>query len=382
MSTGATRREEGTTLERTLHVALELDDKRWTLAFTTGLGQRPRRRAVAPRDRGAVLREVERAKGRFGLDEGTRVVSCYEAGREGFWLHRFLASEGIENRVVDAASIEVSRRKRRAKSDRLDVDQLLTKLVRYEAGDRRVWSVVRVPTVEEEDARHLTRDLSTMKRERTRASNRIKGLLATQGVRLPVGRGLPADIEEVRLWDGSELPPGLKARVLRTWEHWQWVHERILAGERERHRLLRTSQAPEVEKVRQLILLHGIGDNSAWPFVVEFFGWRRFRNRREVGALAGLAPTGRKSGQELDQELGISKAGNAHIRAIAIEIAWGWLRHQPDSALSRWYREKYADHGRRMRKIGIVALARRLLIELWRYLETGAIPEGATLRTS
>lgn len=382
MPTGATRREEGTASRRTLHVAIELDDKRWTLAFTTGLGQRARVRAVAPRDRDAVLREVARAKRRFGLEEGTRVVSCYEAGREGFWVHRWLESQGIESRVVDAASIEVSRRKRKAKSDGLDVRQLLTKLVRYEAGDRRVWSVVRVPTVEEEDARHLTRDLSTMKKDRTRASNRIKGLLATQGVGLSVGRGLPAELEGVRLWDGSALPPGLKARVLRTWEHWQWVHDRILAVEKERRRLLRTSEAPEVEKVRQLMMLRGIGDNSAWVFVVEFFGWRRFANRREVGALAGLAPTGRKSGQELDQELGISKAGNSQIRAIAIEIAWGWLRHQPGSDLSGWYREKYADRGRRMRKIGIVAVARRLLIDLWRYLETGAIPEGATLRTS
>ncbi|MGD2068045.1 MAG: IS110 family transposase [Gemmatimonadota bacterium] len=377
MTTGATRREEDTTVRRTLHVALELDDKRWTLAFTTGLGQRPRTRAVAPRDREAVLREVERAKRRFGLEGGVRVVSCYEAGREGFCLHRWLEYEGIENRVVDAASIEVSRRRRRAKSDRLDVGQLLTKLVRYEAGDRRVWSVVRVPTVEEEDARHLTRDLSTMKRERTRASNRIKGLLATQGVRLSVSRCLPAEVEDVRLWDGSTLPPGLKARVLRTWEHWQWVHERILACEKERRQLLRTSQAPEVEKVRQLMMLHGIGDNSAWPFVVEFFGWRRFRNRREVGALAGLAPTGRKSGQELDQELGISEAGSAHIRAIAIEIAWGWLRHQPQSALSVWYREKYADHGRRMRKIGIVALARRLLIGAVALPGDGRDPRGS-----
>jgi transposase len=363
-------------------MAFELDDKGWKLGFTTGLGQRARRRQVKPRDREAILREIERARRRFGLEEGVRVVSCYEAGREGFWLHRWLGSEGVENRVVDAASIEVNRRARRAKTDRLDLAQLLRKLVRYEEGDRKVWSVVQVPTVEEEDARHLTRELTTLRKDRTRVLNRIGGLLATQGVALPVRKSSPEELDEVRLWDGSELPAGLKARVYRAWEQWMWTQGRIRDLEQERRGLLRNSEADEIKKVRQLMQLRGIGDNSAWVFVVELFGWRKFRNRREVGALAGLTPTPRKSGLALDQELGISKAGNRHIRAMAIEIAWGWLRYQPQSALSCWYQERFGDNSRRIRKIGIVAVARRLLIELWRYLETGAIPDGAMLKAS
>lgn len=379
MATGTTREGKGTNEPAVLHVALELDDLRWTLTMGTSIRRRPRQRQVRPRDQGAVLRAVTEAQERFGLTPEARVVSCYEAGREGFWLHRWLVSEGIENRVVDSASIEVNRRKRRVKADRLDGRKLLRMLIRYEGGEQGVWSVVRVPSVEAEDARQLHRELTTVKRDRVRVTNRIKGLLAAQGVRLEVHRDFPERIGKVRLWNGSSLPEGLKARLDRAWEQYRWLTERINALEGERRALLRTSQAENVERVRQLMALDGIGENSAWVFVTEFFGWREFRNRREIGALAGLTPTPYQSGAT-DREQGISKAGNRHVRAIVVQVAWGWLKHQPDSELSRWYNRRFGPGSSRVRKIGIIALSRRLLIELWRYLQTGAIPEGATVK--
>jgi transposase len=286
---------------------------------------------------------------------------------------------GIDNLVLDPASIEVSRRARRAKTDRLDVEKLLKMLMRYHGGEKEVWSVVRVPSVEAEDWRHLHRELLALKRARTRHSNRIKGLLATQGIRVPLTASFADELEGVRLWDGSPLPPGLHRGLKREYRCLQFVRQQISELEGERRGYIRTSEDPSVQKVRQLLKLSGIGDNSAWLFVMEFFGWRGFNNRREVGGLAGLTPTPYASG-ETSREQGISKAGNRHVRAMAIEIAWGWLRHQPDSELTLWFEERFGHGGKRMRKIGIVALARKLLIALWRYLETGAIPAGAQLK--
>jgi transposase len=379
METGTTSLMKDRPGDGILHVTFELDDLRWTLTMGTQMGRPPRQRRVRPRDRAAVLGEIEETKRRFGI-VGGRTVSCYEAGREGFWLHRWLVSEGIENRVVDSASIEVNRRKRRVKADRIDGKKLLRMLMRYEAGEKGVWSVVRVPSVEAEDARHLHRELTTLKRARVRVTNRIKGLLATQGVRPQLREDFLERIDAIRLWDGSRLPPRLQDRLQRGWERRAWLSERILLLERNRRELLRSSKTVDVEQVRQLLLLDGIGENSAWVFVTEFFGWRRFNNRREVGGLAGVTPANYQSGAT-SHDQGISKAGNRHVRHMAVQVAWAWLRHQPDSALSRWYNRKYGAGNPSLRKTGIVALARRLLIELWRYLETGAIPEGATLKT-
>jgi transposase len=285
----------------------------------------------------------------------------------------------VANHVVDSASIEVNRRKRRAKSDRLDVGALLRQLIRYLAGEPKVWSVVRVPTVLEEDQRQLHRELLTAKRDRARVTNRMKGLLANQGVVVQVGAGFLAELAALELWDGTALPPGLRVRLEREWAKVELFTAQIRQLEGERDEQLRSGTASALELVRQLLRLRGIGVNSAWLYVMEFFGWREFRNRREVGGLAGLAPTPYQSG-EMSREQGIAKAGNRYIRAMAIEIAWGWLRFQPDSALSRWYQERFGEGSSRIRRIGIVALARRLLVELWRYLETGVVPEGAVLK--
>jgi transposase len=362
-----------------LYLAFELGNKEWKLGFTIGQGQSPRRRVIDAGDLTALEWEIGQAKKRFGLPEATRVLSCYEAGRDGFWLHRYLTASGIENLVVDSASIEVNRQAKRAKTDRLDVRKLLSMLIRYDSGEKKVWSVVHVPSVEAEDKRHLHRELGILKGDRTRHTNRIKGLLVGQGVRLPVHGDFLERLERVRLWDGSPLPPGLRARLEREYAGWQFVNGHIQELEAQRAELLRTSSDPSVEQVRRLLRLRAIGENSAWLFVMEFFGWREFRNRREVGSLAGLTPTPYLSGDEM-REQGISKAGNRPIRAMAVEIAWAWLRYQPHSELSQWFLRRFAHGSKRVRKIGIVALARKLLVAFWRYLAFGEIPAGAQLK--
>jgi transposase len=313
------------------------------------------------------------------VKSATPVRSCYEAGRDGFWLHRYLTSLGIENAVVDSSSIEVNRRLRRAKSDRLDARKLVSMLLRYHAGERDVWSVVRVPTVEAEDRRQLHRELRTWKKECTRVTNRMKGLLATQGIRLPKGAEVRAGLDAVRLWDGTPVPPALRARLEREREHAQFLTTKIGELERERQRTIAHGQGVAVAKVRQLLRLRAIGPTGAWVYVNEFFGWRQFRTGKEVGAAAGLTPTPYQRGAER-REQGISKAGSRHLRAVAVEIAWSWVRNQPDSRLSQWYQTRFARWGTRARKVGIVALARKLLIALWRFLEFGVVPEGARLK--
>ena len=381
MEAETTRRTNDTPFTQNLYLAIELSDKKWKLGFTVGFGQSPRLRDVEAQELAGLAKEVWQAKERFGLPKNAPVSSCYEAGRDGFWLHRALLAQGVNNLVVDSASIEVNRRKRRAKTDRLDVGKLLTMLMRYHQGEKKVWSIVHVPSPEDEDQRQLHRDLMALKAEQTHHINRLKGLLASQGVALPFQKDFLSRLETVRLWDGSPLPSALHARMKREYERYRLVKQQINQLELERVEAVRTSTTPAVEQVRQLLRLKGIGMNSAWVYVMEFFSWRGFHNRREVGSLAGLTPTPYQSG-ESNREQGISKAGNRRIRAMAIEIAWCWLRFQPDSQLSHWYQERFAKGGSRARRIGIVALARRLLVDLWQYLEKGALPDGACLKSS
>jgi transposase len=297
--------------------------------------------------------------------------------------------------VVDSSSIEVNRRFRRAKTDRMDVAKLVDQLMRFERGEKKVWHVVRVPGAEAEDRRHLHRELEDLKVERTQHINRMKGLLAGQGVQLEIEVGFLERLSAIRLWDGRPIAEGLKARLQKEYERLQFIQGQIHELEAERVEAIRHSDSPEVEKVRQLLRLKGIGLNSAWVDTMEFFAWRDFRNRKEVGGLAGLTPTPYQSGDS-SRERGVSKAGNRHVRALAIEIAcrlapacrgfsrherWGWLRYQPESELSQWYQRRFGDGSSRVRRIGIVALARKLLVALWRYLETGLIPQGAVLKT-
>jgi transposase len=359
-----------------LGMAFETGVSEWKIAFSTGLGQRPRHRNLPARDLVRLEREIVQAKIRFGLPADTRVVSCYEAGRDGFWLHRALIAMGVENRIVDSSSIEVNRRQRRAKTDRLDAGKLVGMLFRWLWGDHKVWSVVRVPGPEEEDRRQLHRELMTARRDRNRLTNRIKGLLFGQGIRIQELKDLSVELPRMRIWNGEALPPRLTARIGRDWQKVEERNAQIRALLTERRRLMRTADDPGTACARRLFQLRGIGDNAAWLFALEFFAWREFRNRRQIGALSGLTPTPYQSGGE-NREQGISKAGNRWVRAVAIEIAWGWLRYQPDSELSQWYQRRFGHGSSRVRRIGIVALARRLLIELWKYLQTGIPPAGA-----
>ena len=363
-----------------LYMAFELGEAEWKLGFTIGFAQKPRIRTIKARDLVALEKEIRMAKKRFGLPEETPVLSCYEAGRDGFWIHRYLEKGGVRNLMVDSSSIEVNRKARRKKTDKQDTDKLLRMLMRYDQGEEKAWSVVHVPSVEAEDHRHLHREMATLKGERTRHINRIKGFLAGQGIGISIGTDFLEQLEEIRLWDGSRLLPGLRTRLAREYERMQFVEAQIKELETERLELIRYSTRPDVELVRQLMYLKGLGMASAWLYVMEFFGWRKFRNRREVGALSGLTPTPYQSGESA-RERGISKAGNTYIRSMAIQIAWGWLRHQPKSKHTLWYQERFGQGSKRMRKIGIVALARRLLVDYWRYLETGLVPEGAELKT-
>jgi len=362
-----------------LHLAFELGWSQWKLAFTIGQGQKARLRSMRARDLATLELEIAKAKKRFQLEPDARVVSCYEAGRDGFWLHRYLTARGIANVIVDSASIEVKRRKRRVKSDRLDAEKLVTMLVRYQAGERKVWSVVTVPSAAEEDQRQLHRELQELKDEQTRHTNRIKGLLASQGLALEeVNASLPAWLETAQLWDGSSLGQGLQRRLVRESQRWQFVHRQILELSAERRRRILHDETPQVDQVRRLLSLAGIGENGAWLLVYEFFAWRQIRNRKQAGALVGLTGTPYHSG-DCEREQGISKAGSRRMRKMLVELAWCWLRWQPESALSGWYARRFAGGKGPARKIGIVALARKLLIALWRYLERDELPAGAKL---
>lgn len=379
METAATRIEDHTTTAPVLYAAFELSNKKWKLGFTVGMGQKPRERVVPARDLSKVLEEIRAAKRRFKLSGSCRVVSCYEAGRDGFWLHRALVAADVENQVVDSSSIEVKRRPRRAKTDRLDLGKLVSMLIRYHSGETKVWSVVHVPDAEEEDRRQLHRELADLKGERAREINRIKGLLASQGIGLETRGQAKIDLDQVRLWDGSCLPEGMRGRLLRAQERIEFFSRQIQELERRRAEELESSPRVDIQQARALKALRGIGPTFAWDLVMEFFGWRKFRNRRQVGGLSGLTPTPYQSGDSAHEQ-GISKSGNRRVRARAIEMAWMWVRYQPESGLSRWFQDRFGQGSSRQRRIGIVALARKLLVALWRYLETGAIPNGAILK--
>jgi len=373
-----TARPDEYTRNPVMFMALELSAKKWKVGTTVGIGQKLRKESVEAADLRGLLEEVEKAKARFGLPADARVVSCYEAGRDGFWLHRWLTKQGIENVVIDPASVHVDRRKKKAKTDRLDLGKLVRTLIRWSDGEPKVWSVVQVPSVKDEDDRQLHRELQSLKKEQTRHVNRIKGLLVSQGVKLAIRKNFVEMLKRCRLWDGSSLSEHPVGRLEREYQRLEMVRRQILQLEAKRREALKASTYKKVEKVRQMKRLRGIGIESSWLFVMEFFGWRAFENRRQVGSLAGLTPTPHESGA-MSRELGIDKAGNPRVRAMAIEIAWSWLRFQPQSELSLWFEHRFGSGGKRARKIGIVALARRLLVALWRFVDQGVVPAGAVL---
>ncbi|MGH7393821.1 MAG: IS110 family transposase [Candidatus Rokuibacteriota bacterium] len=373
----ATTRPEMSVSEPTLYVAFELGKKDWKLAMTSGFGIQPWVRTVASRDWRAVERAITQGRARFGLSAAARVVSCYEAGRDGFWIHRALTALGIVNRVVDSASIEVNRRARRAKTDRLDALKLVMMLVRVWAGERRVWSEVRVPTVAAEAARQVSRERTALTQEQTRLVNQLRGWLATWGASLPA-RGRGAWWTAVRDWAGAALPAEVQARLARADRRLQELETQIAELDAQQHAAVTT--APPASALRQLVQLKGVATTSASVLLDEGLVWRAFQNRRQIGGLLGFAPTPYDSG-ESTREQGISRAGNARLQAISIQLAWNWVRWQPVSALTQWYQANFGT-GKRARRIGIVAVARKLVIALWRYVTTGVVPEGAILKVA
>ncbi len=302
MTTAVTHHEQSNTTEATLFMAFELSAKTWKLGFTTGHGQKPRERTVTARHQEGVLDEIAQAKRRMGLPESAAVVRCYEAGREGFWRHRFLQAHGSTSSVVDSSALEVHRRRRRAKSDGLDVRTVLSMLIRYAQGERQVGQVVKVPSVEAEDQRHLHRDLETLKQERASTTTRLQGLRSSQGIRLTSLSKWPEHLEALRLWDGAPMPPGLRRRGLRVYAHHTFLSEQIAEVEAERRAQLQASTDAHIDKVRQLMQRKGIGINGAWLVVMECFGWRACKNRREVGGVAGFTPTPYHSGESAREQ--------------------------------------------------------------------------------
>lgn len=365
--------------ESVLYMALELSNRSWKVCF--GNGRRRRRVSVEAGDVDKLREQIENAKKKLGLPPGCPVKSCYEAGRDGFWLHRYLLGQGIENVVVDSSSIEVNRRRRRAKTDRLDVEALLRLLIRYSGGEERVWSVVRVPSRADEERQRLYRERDRLVKERGAHTSRIKSLLVTQGLRLELRGDFEGALARVRLWDDSELSTDLKAELIREWRRREQVQEQISALEAEqRARIEAAVERPEL-LVRQLMELKSVGWQSAWSLVMEIFGWRQFANRRELAGCVGLSPSPYNSGDS-ERDQGISKAGNRRVRRVLIELSWLWIRYQPDSELTQWFNRRWAGQGKRARRVGIVAVARRLVILLWRYLESGVVPAGVILQAS
>jgi len=362
--------------EPTLYVAFELGKKDWKLAMTAGFGVQPWLRTVPSGDWAAVARAIAQGRARFGLPAGAHVVSCYEAGRDGFWIHRALLALGIANRVVDSASIEVNRRARRAKTDRLDVLKLVTMLVRVSGGERRVWSEVRVPTVAEEAARHVSRERTALTQDQTRLVNQMRGWLATWGTTLPARRR-DAWWTTLRDWAGTTLPAEVQARLARADARLAGLAAQIAELEAQQQAAV-TAAAPLA--VQRLVQLKGVATTSASVLLDEGLVWRAFRNRRQIGGLLGFAPTPYDSG-ESKREQGISRAGNARLQAISIQLAWNWVRWQPQSALTQWYQANFGK-GKRARRIGIVAVARKLVIALWRYVTAGVVPAGAIVKAA
>jgi transposase len=333
---------------------------------------------LAAGDRAALRTAITRAKQRFGLPMTTRVRSCYEAGRDGFWIDRLLAAEGVVNVVVDSSSIEVNRRQRRAKTDRLDAEKLLRMLMRHWGGERDLWKIVHVPSREQEDARHAERAVTMLVAERTRQRSRLHALLALHGIRRTLTHELGAALGTLTDWAGEPVPPGAVARLTLTWRLLAQVEAELRAARQAQRTAVRAAATPATVRAARLQQLRGIQAGSALTLAKELFA-RDLTNRRQVGALSGLVAVPYQSGAAA-RDQGLSRAGLRSVRRLAVELAWVWVQWQPESVLTQWFQRRFGTGGPRARRIGIVALARQLLIALWRYSEHGIVPAGAVLR--
>lgn len=365
----------------TIYVALELSKSRWLVGIHTPLADKVSRYAVPGGDGGALLDRIGRVRRQVerGLERPVRIVCCYEAGYDGFWPHRLLRAHGIENQVMDPASLPVNRRARRAKTDRIDLAALLRALMAWHRGEKQVCRMVRVPSPEQEDRRRRSRERERLVKERVQHIARIKGLLMTQGIRdfEPARRDWADRFERLRTGDGRELPRALKAEVERECQRLWQVIEMVRTVERERDAARAADEPDQIEMLTRLV---GVGEVSASILVDEVFH-REFANRREVAGYLGLGSSPYNSGS-VQRDQGISRAGNPRARRVAIELAWFWLRYQPESRLARWFHERVGTTRGRFKRIMIVALARKLIVALWRYLTTGVVPDGARARAA
>lgn len=367
-----------TALASALYMAMELSNRKWKLGFSNG--EKNRIITIDAGDWPALTAAIDLAKTKLYCAPDCHVVSCYEAGRDGFWIHRALTADGIENFVLDSASIEVSRRKKKVKTDRVDVIALLRLLMRYMNGEKEALHAIRIPTVEAEDQRRLNRERDRLIKERGAHSARIKSLLIVHGIRLEKMSDLPLLLPTAKAAViGYDLPADLKAELEREYARYDLANKHIKKLEKLQIERTEAEGVPATRNIQHLRSLKGVGWQSSWILCMEFFNWREFKNAKQVGACAGLTPTPYDSGDST-REQGISKAGNKRVRKLMVELAWLWVRYQPGSKLTLWFQKRFGSGGKRMRRIGIVALARKLLIALWRYLETGVIPEGAILK--
>jgi transposase len=365
-----------------IFVSMELSRSSWLItSLSPGGGEKMSRQVAAAGDVAGLLEHFERLKQKALARTGTRfgLIVIQEAGLDGFWLHRVLEGEGIESHVVDAASILVSRRQRRAKTDRIDGETLLRTLLAYKRGEPRVCSMVRAPSPEAEDRRRVWRERKTLTAERVEHVNRIKGLLMAQGISgyEPLRRNRRARLEELRTGDRRALPARLKAQIIRELDRLELVLKQLAAVEAERDDLLNEAASSSRSPAALLMALKGIGPEFAGVLWSECLH-RAFDNRRQLAAYAGLAATPWRSGS-VAHEQGVSKAGNPRLRSTMVQLAWLWLRHQPASALSLWFHERVEQAQGRLRKTLIVALARKLLVALWKYVSTGLAIEGAVM---
>ena len=366
-----------------LYASLELSHSSWLVTSLSPGSTKMSKHASAACDGPALLALLARlqAKANQLATTDVGIVVIQEAGLDGFWVHRLLEANGIESHVVDPASIAVPRRQRRAKTDAIDGETLLRTLLAWKRGEPRVCSMVVPPSPEQEDRRRIARERSVLLKERVRHVNRIKGLLASQGVvdYEPLRQDRREQLDVLRTGDDRLLPARLKAELLREIEVIELLVRQIAEVEAERDAVEPEPQRQDAP-VALLMRLKAIGPQIAAVLYLEGL-YRNFGNRREVAAYAGLVPTPWRSGK-IDREQGISKAGNRRLRTIMIELAWLWVRHQPGSALTRWFRERVGGERGRVRRIAVVALARKLLIALWRYVTHGEVPEGATLKAA
>ena len=364
--------------------AIELSKQSWVIGFNTPLSAKISRRILSGGDWKGLLELIEEVRARVSRETGraVEVMSCYEAGYDGFWLHRQLEAHGVRNYVIDPASLQVDRRARRVKTDRIDTERLLRSLMAYLRGEPKVWSVVRVPSITEEDARRLHRERDRLVSERVQHVNRIKGLCALHGIYdyNPLRPRAMAPLDQLRTPRGGALPPRLKSEIKRELQRLELVVEMIAILEAERDAIVEEESSTHINanKIKNLYKLKAIGPEFAAVLVGEIFH-RDFNNRRQLASYVGFAPSPFQSGS-VAHDQGISKAGNRKGRTTGIELAWLWLRYQPDSDLSVWFRARVGTTKGRIRRIAIVALARKLLVALWRYLETGLVPRGAVLK--